>query len=369
MKKFFTSDIHFDDNRLELFGRDILFKNSDEFDKQIIENWNSVVGENDVVYCLGDVSLSEKGLKNISKCNGKKILIKGNYDEESTAKYKVSDDLLKKYFYKIYKSGYIKIKNERIYLNHYPNKGKKDCFNIVGHIHGGWRVQKNMINVGLDAWNYFPISENKIIFYMNAIRKFYDDNVFAGELECNLKFDYQDKKVEFIKENKDIKNLVFPPKIIKNNKKTIFLAGPIQGTSDWQTKFANKISNKISSNYEIASPRMEYKPSEFDYDKQVDWETEYLTKASKNGLIVFWLANEEEHDPKRCYAQTTRFELATWLERQKNSNGAIKIAIGIDKNFSGGKYIIKKIEEEYLDIENIYDNMDDLIEHVIEIAK
>ena len=65
MKKFFTSDIHFDDNRLELFGRDILFKNSDEFDKQIIENWNSVVGENDIVYCLGDVSLSEKGLKNI----------------------------------------------------------------------------------------------------------------------------------------------------------------------------------------------------------------------------------------------------------------------------------------------------------------
>lgn len=188
MKKFFTSDIHFGDDRLELAGRDLLFKNSDDFDKQIIENWNEVVGKDDLVYYLGDIALTEKGLENISKCNGKKILIKGNYDEEETAKFKINDDILKKYFTKIVRSGYIKINGEKVFLTHYPTKGKKNSFNIVGHIHEKWRVQRNMINVGTDAWHFYPVSEDKIKFTMNAIRNHYDENVFAGELECNTDF-------------------------------------------------------------------------------------------------------------------------------------------------------------------------------------
>ena len=186
--RFFTSDIHFDDDRLNLFGRDLLFKTKEEFDNAIIQNWNSVVSQSDTVIVLGDVALSEKGLANISKCNGTKLLIKGNYDEKASAKYNVSDELLLKYFKEVTDSGYIKIGTEDVYLNHYPSKGSDRYFNIVGHIHGTWRVQRNMINVGTDAWNYRPISEDTVSFFMNAIRKFYDNNVFAGELECNKKF-------------------------------------------------------------------------------------------------------------------------------------------------------------------------------------
>jgi len=58
-------------------------------------------------------------------------------------------------------------------------------FNICGHIHGLWKVQRNMINVGVDAWHFIPVSEEQIIFYMNGIKKHYDANVFAGELEPN----------------------------------------------------------------------------------------------------------------------------------------------------------------------------------------
>ena len=72
-------------------------------------------------------------------------------------------------------------------VNHYPEHGSKEMFNIVGHIHGLWRVQWNMINVSTDAWNYTPVSEDTIKFCMNAIDKFYDINVFAGELDINKK--------------------------------------------------------------------------------------------------------------------------------------------------------------------------------------
>lgn len=185
--RYFTSDIHFDDDRLNLFGRDLLFDNKEDFDKHIIKTWNETVKEDDIVFVLGDVALSENGLENIGKCNGIKFLIKGNYDEKETAKYDVSDDLLLKYFKKVAKDGFIKINDEKIYLNHYPTNCKKEFFNLCGHIHGTWKVQRNMINVGTDAWHFKPISEEMIKFQINGIRKHYDENVFAGELEANLK--------------------------------------------------------------------------------------------------------------------------------------------------------------------------------------
>lgn len=371
MKKFFTSDIHFDDNRLNLFGREVCFKTSEEFDKQIIKNWNEVVGENDKVYYLGDVALSLKGLENIKKCNGIKILVKGNYDEKESAKYEISDDILLKYFNKVYKSGFIKIDGERIYLNHFPNKGKKDCFNIVGHIHEKWKVQRNMINVGIDAWHFYPVSEEQIKFTINAIRNHFDNNVFAGELKCNTDFKYEDKDIKLISEakSKEYKNVLYPPKITSKNKdKYIFLAGPIQGSDDWQDEIISKIHSKLPDGWKIACPRLTYKPNEFNYNAQVDWESEYLTRASEDGVIVFWLANEKEHDPKRAYAQTTRFELATWLERQKGNN-KIKILIGIENEFPGKKYIDKKIEDEYFDVEKIHSTLKSLTDSIIKEIK
>jgi calcineurin-like phosphoesterase family protein len=347
-----------------LFGRETVFKNSEEFDKKIIENWNKTVGKDDIVYYLGDVALSESGLKKIEKCNGKKILIKGNYDEQDTAKFPIDNEMLLKYFDKVVKSGYIKINGERIYLVHYPNKGKTDCFNIVGHIHEKWRVQKNMINVGIDVWHFFPVSESQIKFTINAIRKFYDDNVFAGTLKANSDIDYKDKEVNLIKESKLSEGTLYPPIIHNGNEKIIFLAGPIQGSRDWQEEAIKIFKDKLPNDYKIACPRLTYKPEKFDYNKQVEWETEYLTRASKNGVILFWLADEEKHDPERCYAQTTRFEIAEWLEKQK-VNSKIKLYVGVEKDFPGKRYIIKKIEDEYFDVETIHDKLETMCKKII----
>ena len=52
-KIWFTSDTHFSSERtLELSKRP--FKSVEEMDKILIENWNSVVGQNDTVYHIGD---------------------------------------------------------------------------------------------------------------------------------------------------------------------------------------------------------------------------------------------------------------------------------------------------------------------------
>ena len=187
---FFTSDLHFQDNRLNLYARDLLFKSSEEVDNYIIEKWNKTVGEKDLVILVGDVSMTKEGLENINKLNGEKWLVKGNYDisekDGGTAKYEISDKILSKYFTKVVDELEIEIGGEMVYINHYPTNAKSNLFTIAGHIHGTWKVQRNMINVGIDAWHLFPVSEDRIKFQINGIRKFYDQNVFAGELNQNL---------------------------------------------------------------------------------------------------------------------------------------------------------------------------------------
>lgn len=133
--------------------------------------------------------MTSDGLEKLLLCNGEKWLVKGNYDNSvengGTAKYKINDKILSKYFTKIFNDLELEINNEIVYINHFPTNAKKDNFNIVGHIHGTWKVQRNMINVGVDAWHFAPVSEDLIKFQMNGIRVHYDQNVYAGELNAN----------------------------------------------------------------------------------------------------------------------------------------------------------------------------------------
>ena len=55
MKVFMISDTHFGDERI-LRYENRTFSSVEEMDKAIIENWNQVVGEEDMVFHLGDVS-------------------------------------------------------------------------------------------------------------------------------------------------------------------------------------------------------------------------------------------------------------------------------------------------------------------------
>lgn len=372
-KIFFTSDTHFQDERLNLYGRDLMFKNANEVDDYIVKKWNELVGENDLVIHCGDVSMTEDGLKILKKLKGELWLVKGNYDKSvedgGTAKYKINDDILSKYFKKIIDELEIEIGGEPIYINHYPTNCKDDVMNICGHIHGTWKVQRNMINVGVDAWHFVPVSEDLIKFQINGIRKHYDQNVFAGELLSNIK-----------KRNFNIKILRAPEydKVASfddNKDIVIFLAGPIQGTDPnkiWQEELIKKIQNKIKNiklnkNIIMASPRRLDKPEKFIYDEQVEWESHYLNKAGNNGIIVFWLAKEFEKIDGRSYAQTTRFEIGEWFAKGKNINN-FKISIGIQNGFNGSKYIIHKFKKEYPDLE-IQNNLEKLSNEILEYIK
>jgi len=139
----------------------------------------------------------------------------------------------------------------------------------------------------------------------------------------------------------------YTPPEYAERKPIIFLAGPIQGTDDWQQR-AIEIIHQLNPEIVIASPRRSNFGSNTDYGEQVDWETHHLRQAGENGVIMFWLAKETEHNPERAYAQTTRAELFEWKVRHERDSA--KLVIGIEDGFSGAKYIRRRFAQDCPDV-------------------
>jgi calcineurin-like phosphoesterase family protein len=172
VKTFLISDTHFGHNNAYKFkradGTPLRPWANDAFDgdEWMIERWNSVVGEYDRVYHLGDVAIPRKGLKVLSRLNGRKILVKGNHDI-----YKKNDYL--PYFDDI--RGSHKLGN--FILSHIPIH--PDCLarwtagNIHGHLHSNKVMKKNWygklvedkryFNVGVELLDGYPINFEDIV--------------------------------------------------------------------------------------------------------------------------------------------------------------------------------------------------------------
>ena len=82
-----TSDTHLGHNK-DFIWSSRGFKNVYEMNEAIIERWNSVVCQDDIVYHLGDVMLgnNEEGLKLLKSLKGKIYIAYGNNDTEARIK-------------------------------------------------------------------------------------------------------------------------------------------------------------------------------------------------------------------------------------------------------------------------------------------
>jgi len=186
MKTFFTSDLH-------LFHINIIKYDNRPFDyvtdmnNTIVRNWNSVVGEKDVVYVLGDFGFTS--LFNIkillNSLKGRKILIAGNHDRHTHYQY------IDAGFEAVYYEAVIKLGRKVVKLSHYPYRESKlkqwweqfikgkdythinkkrpikgiEDWLIHGHTHSGAvkiNIDKKQIHVGCFLWDYTPVNENQI---------------------------------------------------------------------------------------------------------------------------------------------------------------------------------------------------------------
>lgn len=159
-KRFFIADTHFGDSAIiEYEGRP--FKSINEMSDTLIENWNSVVSEEDIVYILGDfidISAKVDYEKIIRDLNGEIILIVGNHDKNFVDTYvKLGVKVIE---YPIILDNFWILSHEPMYVNM-----KSPYANIFGHIHNNpmyITVSSRSFCVSAERINYTPISFKEI---------------------------------------------------------------------------------------------------------------------------------------------------------------------------------------------------------------
>lgn len=184
MKLFVVADWHLCEDRMKIMGRP--FGDGVECVEIMIANHNSIVSPDDRVLVLGDVLYQKANphiwLPSIARFNGRKELVRGNHDRS------ISNDDFAPYFDTIHKEGsgiYLDAQGIECYCTHYPTCGVEDAFNLVGHIHSAWKVQLNMLNVGVDVHHFYPVNLADIAFFHKAITDYYDDDVWSAYDEKN----------------------------------------------------------------------------------------------------------------------------------------------------------------------------------------
>ena len=170
-KIFLFSDPHFNHiNILKYEPETRPFKTIEEMNETIIQNWNSVVGPDDITYVLGDFFMGTLDSIEpiVSRLNGRIILIRGNHDTKKRI------EIYKELGIEVKDIDYISYKGRYFILNHFPianeefikmvRQDNSECIVLYGHIHSN--APKGYVNgtyhVGADTNNLTPIALQQI---------------------------------------------------------------------------------------------------------------------------------------------------------------------------------------------------------------
>ena len=179
---FFTSDFHcFHKNVIRFDDRP--FSSVDEMHIAIENGWNEVVGPDDIVVYLGDLSFAKREEKEavnafVSRLNGSIHFVLGNHD-----KY---DEIIKNTTFKSV-SDYLEVRITHLVDNvsvktlfccmHYPiyswNKSHHGSIMVHGHCHMNlsdteFHKTHRIIDVGCMDWNYKPLSFLEVLNEVNS---------------------------------------------------------------------------------------------------------------------------------------------------------------------------------------------------------
>ena len=178
---FYTSDHHWGHaNIIKYQNRP--YSSVQEMDRDMITKWNSVVKPHDVVYHLGDFAFyhAPQILSLRRQLNGTIHIIWGNHDKRVKEALSVYPQLFEtaEYYKEIHDSG------EHITLCHYAmrvwNKSHRGSLMLYGHSHGQLNDNNQSLDVGVDAWNFRPVTLAEIKNRMKTLPAFYQED-FHGK--------------------------------------------------------------------------------------------------------------------------------------------------------------------------------------------
>lgn len=188
MTDFFTSDMHIGDSMVARYRG---FDDVNDYEQTLARRWDSIVGDDDVVWVLGDVSGGGSSprylhaLNWISDRTGTKHLVSGNHDRCHPMRSPDSDTMAeyRRVFDSVKTTG--QIPGVMAALSHFPYEGEgwgPDRYTswrmpdsgvpiIHGHTHRPeiityTRRGTPQIHVGVDAHHLKPIPVSRVVAYL-----------------------------------------------------------------------------------------------------------------------------------------------------------------------------------------------------------
>lgn len=177
MSVYLTSDLHDGHARIvEYCGRPFRFE---EQQGELVRRWNVVVGPDDVVWILGDLSFRRLDPTRafLEMLHGHKRLVRGNHDSRSMCR-------------KLVESGHLEAMQDDAMLALDAGPGPVLCaarhapdfetpwpagvrLGLHGHCHEkGWLRRRAdgryLVNVGVDQWSFAPVSIVEILARVEA---------------------------------------------------------------------------------------------------------------------------------------------------------------------------------------------------------
>jgi calcineurin-like phosphoesterase family protein len=169
MSIFFTSDTFFGRNFIAIERG---FESDEEMTDFYVENWNSKIKKDDIVYHLGNFSWDPISCESVmSILNGKIHFMPGTYDSHLPD---MSLIRLKKHF--IIQNQISFIHNNKAVISHWPLLDWPGKNEGVIHVHGG-SFENEVVpgsfrfNCGIDSWNGSPID---LDFLIDIVRSYKD---------------------------------------------------------------------------------------------------------------------------------------------------------------------------------------------------
>ena len=184
---FFTADLHLGQHNLTRAGKNHCnrpFKDVEHMQEGLIERWNAKVPKGGTVIIIGDVTDSMPALKDfMSRTNGTKHLVAGNHDEDwSFQTFKAVGfarcDIRRTISVKDpdgnFQHGDGGPRVQEIICDHYPlrtwKKKPHGAWHLYGHVHNNFNSHDKSFDVGVDCWNWTPLSYAEVKAEMSHLR-------------------------------------------------------------------------------------------------------------------------------------------------------------------------------------------------------
>ncbi len=198
---YFWSDPHFGHKNILTYCPKRPGSNVDEMNDILVDNYNNIVISSDTTWCLGDFAFMPKNKvpEWVQKLNGHKNLILGNHDLNRPVEFWLDSG-----FEQVFKLGYgrtlsfplpaghgvvtdCSVKFPYFEMCHYPHVEALTAYDhreylyahaphlkswlLHGHVHDRWKFRDKMINVGVDVWDYKPVSLHEILQHIHVTEK------------------------------------------------------------------------------------------------------------------------------------------------------------------------------------------------------